>query len=351
MKVLITADLHIHHWKNFAPVPSQMRRDICLDQLEKIVSGHYTQADLVIILGDLYHKGSYLHTDTAFRVHNILQTAAMDKDIIIIPGNHDMAMPADNFPTPLLFHSVLPTNTLHEVFVPHQPTRIAELHPHNFILVPYHPVKEEMLEYLKKAVKLKDKKAGGTNVLLSHFGVAGSYPHDSINSYELHPEELPLDDFDLIILGHYHTSQTIHDKIYYVGSPLQHTWSEAGDDKTVLLIDTDTGELHPIRTEHASFLEFRAETREQVDRTVASFKNDWLRILAQSEEIADYCRSKQLPFAEVHIEREEQLRQRLNVAGYRDITSIIEAYVDYKGVADADTVKKAGKKLWMESQK
>ena len=47
------------------------------------------------------------------------------------------------------------------------------------------------------------------------------------------------DGFDYVALGHLHGSQRVTERIRYSGSPLPYAFSEAGQTKSVLLVDLD----------------------------------------------------------------------------------------------------------------
>jgi DNA repair exonuclease SbcCD nuclease subunit len=46
--------------------------------------------------------------------------------------------------------------------------------------------------------------------------------------------------FSAGFLGHIHKPQTVVKNVYYVGSPFQQHWGEAGENKRLAIFDTDT---------------------------------------------------------------------------------------------------------------
>jgi hypothetical protein len=48
------------------------------------------------------------------------------------------------------------------------------------------------------------------------------------------------DDWQMTLLGHYHGSQMVSDKVEYVGSPLELTFGEAFQEKHLIVLDLDT---------------------------------------------------------------------------------------------------------------
>ena len=44
----------------------------------------------------------------------------------------------------------------------------------------------------------------------------------------------------LCFTGHYHRHQKVSDNLIIVGSPMQHTWGDSGDERGYIILDTDT---------------------------------------------------------------------------------------------------------------
>ena len=55
----------------------------------------------------------------------------------------------------------------------------------------------------------------------------------------------PFKHFDLVLSGHYHASSQ-QDNIRYLGSQMEFTWADAGDQKYFHILDTDTQEIEAI---------------------------------------------------------------------------------------------------------
>jgi hypothetical protein len=74
-------------------------------------------------------------------------------------------------------------------------------------------------------------------VLLGHFTLNGAKTHTTITG-GVSAQDIP--SFELALLGHIHKHQRIGTKIFYVGSPFQQDFGEAGDHKYVGILDTTT---------------------------------------------------------------------------------------------------------------
>ena len=87
----------------------------------------------------------------------------------------------------------------------------------------------------------------------------------------------PFKRFELVMSGHFHTRSN-QDNIHYLGSQFEFTWADAGDPKYFHVIDTDTRELTPIRSNYTIFKKVyyndteidynRYDTKELIDKFV-----------------------------------------------------------------------------------
>lgn len=88
-------------------------------------------------------------------------------------------------------------------------------------------------------------------VLFLHHGLKGAWMNDNRRADEgVDPESMPA--WRYVICGHYHKRQEIartHGRAWYVGSPYQVSWHEAGQDKGYALWDPAAGELRYFNTD------------------------------------------------------------------------------------------------------
>jgi hypothetical protein len=93
----------------------------------------------------------------------------------------------------------------------------------------------------KKLCEWIDKKLGacaGPVILFGHFEIEGSF-FNNAKALTGVPQKL-LSACNLVLMGHIHMPQSLTSKIHYIGSPFQQDWGEAGQDKRVAIVDTDT---------------------------------------------------------------------------------------------------------------
>lgn len=92
-------------------------------------------------------------------------------------------------------------------------------------------------------VDLAGRPPGTRSVAMAHAFVTGAAAGGSERSIAVGGVESVtadvFDGFNYVALGHLHSSQLVTDRIRYSGSPLPYAFSEAGQTKSVLLVDLD----------------------------------------------------------------------------------------------------------------
>lgn len=237
-KALIWSDLHIHNHKDRAD-----RLQNCIDVLNWVFDeAAKNDCDYIFFLGDLFHERAkidvknYLKTFEVFMNHMIRDAA--DRDMYLLVGNHDM------------YHkerwdvnSIKPFSAIPRVHIVEKPLQIT-LGGRKIDWMPHtdNPVKELNL--------LKQENGGAGDLLLGHMSVHGAllnlcYGTKSDVIVEYDNDMIPVDaavfdDWQMTLLGHYHGSQMVSDKVEYVGSPLELTFGEAFQEKHLIVLDLDT---------------------------------------------------------------------------------------------------------------
>ena len=240
-KALIFSDLHVHSHKG-----SINRLQDCVNVLDWVfLQAAEHKCDYVFFLGDLFHERAkidvmnYLRTFEVFMKHMI--DDASHRQVYLLVGNHDM------------YHkerwdinSIKPLSAIPGVHIVQSPLTI-RIGGRDINWLPHteNPIKE--LAHLKQD---NDGKAG--DLLLAHIAVHGALTNifyglrsDVIVEYD--NDMIPLDvtmfdEWPMTILGHYHGSQKLSDRVEYVGSPLQLSFGEAFQQKHVIVLDLATME-------------------------------------------------------------------------------------------------------------
>ena len=255
MRIFHLSDLHIGL--------KLINRDLREDQeyiLDPIIQKAAEKVpDAIVIAGDIYDKAVPSAEAVEVFDHFIgkLRNAVPDSVIMMISGNHDSA------PRVNCFRSVLDRQKIYMIGIPPQTEEDHiekvvlqdEYGPVNFYLLPF--VKPSYVRNLNdsdittydEAVRLVIERenidTAKRNILVSHqfYTAAGREPETSDSEIRMvggieNVETADLKPYDYAALGHIHRKQKIgRVQNRYCGTPLQYSVSEAGDEKTVTMVE------------------------------------------------------------------------------------------------------------------
>jgi len=244
MKFVLTADIHLSGY-------GQDQLDDELGLPERLVSILRTLEEMTdycykhdishfVIAGDLLHGKSIIY---AVAQDLILDFFKRNKDInfIVIDGNHDLSGRGEK-----VVSALKPLENISNVsWIPfYKTSRVGDI-----LFVPY------------SSNLVSEVKNNSSKILISHFGLNEGILNSGISIIaDVGLRDL-IGKYQLVLLGHYHKPQEIiQDSIslYYVGSPIQLDWGEAGDEKRFLVVDTETLEVKSIPTQnYKKFIEMK----------------------------------------------------------------------------------------------
>ena len=208
------------------------------------------KVDAVILAGDIYDKMYPSSEAVALFDYFIVELSKIQVQIFVISGNHDSAeriaclgeitKKAGLYLTPVYQGEITPI-TLEDEF-----GRV------NIYLLPFiKPVhvryffKEEKVESYTDALRIAinkmkiDKRE--RNILAAHQFVTGARRSESeeITVGGLDNVEVGVfSEFDYVALGHIHSPQEMGEqRIRYCGTPLKYSFSEAGDEKSLTIVE------------------------------------------------------------------------------------------------------------------
>lgn len=256
MKFLHTADWHLGKVVN--GVSMLVEQQYILKQIAQIAKEE--QVDGIIIAGDLYDR-SVPPADAVTLLNDVLLelNVTLGKPVFAISGNHDSAERV-NFGS-----AWYEKNGLHI-----QGTIGANLSPIEWNgaqiwLVPYHEPAQvratledksvRSFEDAMQAVTAKIRSewdADKAQILVGHAFVAGGIPSDSERQLAIGNVDRVstncFDGFDYVALGHLHHPHAMHHpSIFYAGSPLKYSFSEAKDKKSVRIVTMNGKKLVEVR--------------------------------------------------------------------------------------------------------
>ena len=229
MRLLVTADWHLSSFKNtYMNMKEQLAEGLRV--LRSIIKDQ--EPDAIIVAGDIFHDKVLLYK-TALDLFvdeflDPLTSSGYKQPVILIAGNHDMGRSGC-----LLNDHII--RGFNNVFV------IAD-HIGNYengrgVLVPF-PLAN--LEDMAEAGSEED-----ALYLISHFGLNEARLNNGLS--RLSPIRLhQLSMYRMILLGHYHTPQSLtitrqgqKTTAIYTGSLVPLSWNDKNEKKRVLIVDTD----------------------------------------------------------------------------------------------------------------
>jgi len=234
-KFLLFSDIHIHAHKK-----SQDRLYDCLKTLDWVFeTAKQHKVDAVLFGGDLFHDRQRIDTLTYIETYNVLEKYQNENfKIYLLLGNHDLW-----FSSKWSVSSVKPFRALKNVEVIEE-TCSKEICGIKWHFMPY--THNPVVEMEKLSPHPEDV------YFLGHLAIDGA----KLNSAGTVSDVIIEHDGDMTVvgcgmfdkykrgfLGHYHSAQKLTPVLEYIGSPLQLSFGEAGDDKNIILLDSATDTL------------------------------------------------------------------------------------------------------------
>ncbi len=354
MKLLHTSDLHIGM--------KLMNHDLHEDQayIFKQIIGYVKdyQPDVFIIAGDIYDKAiPSVEAVTLFDtfIQDIL-SAQPNIQVMAISGNHDSAGRID------VYRHLLEKQNIHMIGLPPQDEREPLEHVEvqdtygsvHFYLCPF--VKPSMLhtqtydQAMDDILKRQTIDTSSRNVLVSH---------QFYLPVDMEPEEIEradseivtvgnidaissccLDSFDYVALGHIHKPMSVGRKeVRYSGTPMAYSVSEAGQEKSVTLVELkEKGDieitpllLHPLHQVRV----LEGDVQSLVDQAC----EDYVTVILNKDEripnadVQAYLRNAFPNLLEI---RKPYLRKTLSFQTYKETKSPYQMCQDFLGPMDDD---------------
>lgn len=338
MKFIHTADWHLGKIVHGIHMTDDQRH--ALLQFIEIIEEE--KPDAVVIAGDLYDR-SVPPTDAVELLDEILYTinVKMNIPIVAISGNHDSAERL-SFGSSWYRHS--------QLYIHGKLTKTCEpvhIKGVNFYCVPYaepgtvrHLFDDESIHSHQEAMKRitgaieETLNPNVANVLVGHAFVLGGKTSDServlsVGGSGCVTADL-FDAFDYTALGHLHSPDAIrHPKVYYSGSLLKYSFSEAKQNKSLSIIEMKEDGNFDIRyrslTPKFDMREISGTMEELLD--IAFYQNqkvdDYMKIILNDEGslIDPINRLRQVYPNVLHLERKwdlTDLRRKKSYSSVKD---------------------------------
>lgn len=243
MKVLITADLHIHKYRQFDKAGSRLQ--YAIDQIEWLFE---TASDFgcrnIFIAGDLFHQFDTINNAVVNRVADRFSTSFKRHPKICsfsISGNHDYGSRiGKGYESSIEFLTNISPNFNYVDYC--NVKLIGGLH--KFAFIPYTGDLNVFKEWWDKM------EVDNETVVICHDSISG------ISDSNI-PAILPLDLLSgakRVFAGHIHRHQEITPTVCHIGSLQHQDMGDVGQKKSALLYDTETDTFEHI---YSGFPEFR----------------------------------------------------------------------------------------------
>ncbi len=244
MRFLHTGDLHLGKTVNdFSMIADQK---YILEQITDMVKKE--AAEVLVIAGDVYDRAIPPAEAVTLLNDFLTQMVQLGVTVLMISGNHDSPERV-SFAEEILKEKGVYIAGIYKDSLKKVPF-FDEYGEVTFVLLPF--IKPAVIgartngEAVEKLLAAEEEKEGTRRVLVSHFFVTdcGREPELSDGETTIHVGGLDnveaslFDGFDYVALGHIHKPQRIGEKqVYYAGAPLAYSFSEAGRQKTVNLVE------------------------------------------------------------------------------------------------------------------
>lgn len=311
MKLIHLSDLHLGKRVNeFSMLEDQQ---YILTEILHIMDEE--QPDGVLIAGDVYDKTVPSAEAVALLDDFLVRLAKRDLQIFLISGNHD-SPERMAFGGRLMEGSGVHLAPVYDGRV--SPITLTDAYGTvNFYLLPFvkpahvrrcFPEREitTYTDALAAAIEAMGVDPAGRNVLVTHQFVTGA---DRCDSEELsvggtdNVDVSVFDPFDYVALGHIHGPQRVgRETVRYCGTPLKYSFSEAGHQKSVTVVELEAKGSVSVRTVPLAPLRDLVELRGTYEELTfrgfyegTSYQKDYVYItLTDEEDVPDAMRKLQI---------------------------------------------------------
>lgn len=251
----------------------------------------------IIILGDLTHDREYITHDVSNAIADLLDIAAKAGIMIIcLVGNHDMF-----YRYRWRINSIRPFSK-HLILV--DDVQWFELFGRKFWCVPF--IEHERT--FMKVVHEINKQANLEDVLLTHIGIASAKMNMCFLVQNWNAVSFEDTIFSRVYAGHFHCTQKVGSKSWYVGSPIPFRFDEGLTEHGFFVYDVEQNEHEFIDLfeigKGEKPPEFLTVTSDNIDDIINNCQHDKVKVLVKEEDDVD------------------EIRKRLKKAGAISVTTV-----------------------------
>lgn len=334
-KVLVFSDLHCHPHKK-----ENERLEQCLKIIDWVFeTAKERKIKNILFGGDLFHDRQKIDVFVYHKTFEVIHKNMSVKNapnLYLLLGNHDLWCYEKTD-----FSSVYPLSSIKNVTVISNPSTL-DIEGFKVSFLPYTHDPEKDLDTIKDADK---------RVLIGHVAIDGAIWNSKFNTKaEVSIEndgdvkKVTVDIFkgwQRVLLGHYHAEQQMCDNVEYIGSPLELSFGEEGQQKHIIELDLATLDREYIVNKFSP--KHRYVKFDEIDK--CDMGKDYIRIT--HDDLADpkiiEVRQKlektnigSLEFVQHEKDIVEQIKNIDDAKSILKEANIVESYVEKADVGDLD---------------
>jgi DNA repair exonuclease SbcCD nuclease subunit len=322
LRFLATGDLQCHAWRQF----SYTRKDgtnsrlyNCLRILDFMRHEAEKRGITKILLnGDIMEENAYVETevyDAVFERVEKLHDAGLET--VINLGNHDVLAKHGR----RVIHTLRPFKRIAKVV--EKPTLVWG----HLQVVPWMASSEDIKRAISSLSPVHDMG------LVLHCGIQGATtgPTSYLVRNPIKLRDVRPDDFAFVIASDYHTRQSLAKNVWYLGSPLQHSFGEIHR-PCIWEIILDRGgsfTATKIYTSAPTFIRYRFKDLRDFKLKISVFTNNYVRIILPVSSTVDEGELEKLAHGKFQIQVERKSEQGSD-----------EAYMNVHALAPEDAIFK-----------
>ena len=349
MKIALITDTHWGIRNDSQVMLDNMKKfldDVFYPQLNALAINH------VIHLGDLVDRRKYINFNTAKRLREDFLDPLLDKGITmhIIAGNHDTYYKNTNSVNALneMLGSRYPNIKMYT-----DPTEI-EIDGTPILLLPW--ICDENRQQSIDAIKNTKAQVAMGHLELAGFDLFRGHKNDHGDDPNIFSR------FDLVCSGHYHT-RSDNGTIFYLGCPVQFTWTDYNDTKGFHIFDSSSRELSFVPNNNSIFHKhFYSDSDRTMDDVVnfdvAKYKNCYVKVVVKEKtnpywfdmviDKIEKIGPADLQVVEDHMHVDAQVDDEI-LSQAEDTMTILKKYVDGMQVSDKKRVDNIITSLYNEA--
>lgn len=332
MKALIFADLHGHNFREFSytmddGINSRLRdQQIVLEKMK--VSALANKVDMILFLGDLYHLKNNADSQVIKIISSGMADLATIAPILIVPGNHDYRMWSSE---PALLEIISELGDAVKILSKGWYSDIFYVHP-------YTRRTQEAEE------ELKNLEVPEGSIFLGHQDIKGVNYGGFVVEHGLDADVLSKK-FKMSFVGHCHNVLKVRDNVLSIGAPMQHNFSDIGQERGWWLWDLESNKLEMYKNDFSpKFHDWHyGKSKEAISPYLDRSDIDFYRVTIDGIEIPEEI--KKLKWKRISFKLEAENKQRIAMKMSDSFEDIIQKYVDARcGELDSKRLVEIGRK-------